>query len=123
MRAPISLIAIAAISFLVGCQLREPAVSRLSVPSLEQCATSGGSIVNAGLVGAPACRITTADAGKLCNDSSECEGRCLVDDWEGDKPPRIGADSKGKCEASNLTFGCFAEIRGGKIGTAFLCVD
>ena len=123
MRAWVSLSAIAAISMLLGCQPRDPATSLLPVPSPEQCAASGGKIEKVGLIGTPACLIPTADAGKSCRDSSECQGRCLVDDWEGDKPPRIGTVSTGLCEASNLTFGCFAEVREGKIGSTFLCVD
>ena len=117
------IIAIAATPLLFGCQPKEPATSTLIVPAVEQCKASGGKIEKVGIVGTPACVIPTADAGKTCSDSSECQGRCLVEDWEGDRPPRIGTQSKGMCEASNLTFGCIAEVRRGRIATAFVCVD
>jgi hypothetical protein len=117
------IVAVAAMSLLFGCQPKEPAASTLSVPPVEQCKASGGTIEKVGMIGTPACVIPTADAGKTCRDSGECQGRCLVKDWKGDHPPRVGTQSKGMCEASNLTFGCFAEIRRGRIATAFLCVD
>ena len=116
-------VAIAAMPFLFGCQPKEPAVAGLTVPTVEQCKASGGKVETVGMVGTPACVIPTADAGKMCSDSSECQGRCLVEDWKGDRPPRVGTQSKGICETSNLTFGCIAEVRRGRIATAFVCVD
>jgi len=117
------IVAIAATPLLFGCQPKEPATSTLIVPAVGQCKASGGKVEKVGMVGTPACVIPAADAGKTCSDSSECQGRCLVEDWEGDRPPPIGTKSKGMCEASNLTFGCIAEVRRGRIATPFVCVD
>jgi hypothetical protein len=76
-----------------------------------------------GLIGSRACVVPTSNGGKRCKDSSECDGRCIVDDWDGDRPPSVGTKVSGTCEASNLTFGCFAEVRRGRIASRFLCVD
>lgn len=123
MRVPAYIVAIAALSTLTGCQSKEPSPSTLTDPHLEQCEASGGTIEKVGMVGMPACVVPTKDAGKPCGDSSECEGRCLVEDWRGEHPPRVGTLSRGTCEASNITNGCFGEVRRGRIATAFLCVD
>ena len=109
--------------FLISCQAPEPTPSALSVPPNESCEMSGGTIEKVGLDGRPACVILTSDGGKACSDSSQCDGRCIVDDWEGDKPPSVGTRSDGMCEAANLTFGCIAEIRRGRIASLFLCYD
>lgn len=106
-----------------GCEPREPAASTLPVPPAGQCTAAGGTIREVGLLGHPACEVPTSDAGKICRDSKDCEGRCLVEDWDGDRPPSVGTPAAGQCEASNLTFGCFAEVRRGRIASLFLCVD
>ena len=123
MRTSAIFLMIVTTAILAGCQPKEPAESALAVPTVGQCEASGGKVTNVGMTGMPACLIPTEDAGKSCRDSSDCEGRCIVDDWEGDKPPRIGTKVAGVCEASNLTFGCFAEVRRGRINSVFLCVD
>ena len=108
---------------LASCQTRDPSPSTLQVPPAEQCEASGGSMQPVGLTRSPACVVPTSDGGKRCKDSSECDGRCIVDDWDGDRPPPVGTKVNGTCEASNLTFGCFAEVRRGRIASHFLCVD
>lgn len=75
-----------------------PMDSMLPVPTVEQCEASNGMIVRAGLLAIPACQILTKDGGKSCRNSSECVGRCLVEEWEGDYPPSIGVQSEGHCE-------------------------
>lgn len=75
-----------------------------------------------GLSGLPACVVPTSDGGKKCRDISDCEGRCINDDFDGDMPP-IGTKTVGTCEASNLSFGCFAEVRRGRIYSNFICFD
>jgi hypothetical protein len=66
--------------------------------------------------------IPYADAGKSCTDKADCLGRCIVRTGEDATAPLSSAVA-GKCEVENPTFGCFAEVREGKIVTPFVCVD
>ena len=108
---------------LSGCQPADPMPSNLAVPSIDQCEIAGGSIEKTGITRTERCLVPTQDAGKICRDSAGCEGRCLVEDWEGEDPPTVGTRAEGRCEASNLTYGCYAEVRSGRIASGFICVD
>ncbi len=123
MRPTASFVFLLLLSLGTGCQPNDPAQSSLIVPPAEQCEAAGGSVELTGLTRSPRCVVPTADAGQVCSDSSDCEGRCLLEDWEGERPPRLGTRATGVCEASNLTYGCFAEVRRGRIASTFLCVD
>ncbi|NBW08560.1 MAG: hypothetical protein EBR82_11095 [Caulobacteraceae bacterium] len=100
-----------------------PGQSKLVTPTLEGCAAAGGTIqTSGGMLPGQMCKVRTPDAGKTCTDNDQCAGRCLY--W--DKTPgvhgREGARVTGQCEPSNGTFGCFAEVRNGRL-TGYLCVD
>ena len=92
-------------------------------PAPAQCKASGGRIEPVGMAGAPACVIPYADAGKPCRDTAQCKGRCLTREPKGSPVPGPGATARGTCEATNRTFGCFAEVRGGRIANGFMCFD
>lgn len=99
-----------------------PSERKLPEVPLEQCTAAGGVVrVAGGLVPAPMCIVQTPDAGKQCTDSSECTGRCTVSD-DGEKDLRQGTRANGRCEASNADFGCYAEVRHGRL-TGTICVD
>lgn len=89
------------------------------------CARQGGAIRRVGMSQSPACVIPHADAGRRCTDGSQCAGRCLLnrDDPANDAqlsvPP---GQSVGRCEASNITFGCLATVDNGQV-SATICVD
>ena len=85
------------------------------------CLAGGGVVRPAGMLGMPRCVTPYADAGKKCQDASDCAGRCLADDSVTDYDAREG-EMIGLCEADDSPFGCFAEITDGKLGAA-LCVD
>ena len=96
--------------------------SGLAYVPVEQCPAAGGTVVvRGGLTPAPICVVRTPDANKRCTDSSQCKGRCIVDD-DGEEGLRRGARATGACEADNATFGCFAEVRRGRL-MGSLCVD
>jgi len=87
----------------------------------EACAAKGGVVRQEGMLGMPRCTITYADAGEICRDASDCEGRCMGNDDVTDYDARPG-EVKGVCEANDSPFGCYAEIRNGT-ADAMLCVD
>lgn len=69
-----------------------------------KCEAGGGKIVN-GIIG-EVCAMPTSDAGKACNDISECEGLCMGD---------------GKCSEWDNNFGCTDVLVEGEKVT--ICID
>ncbi len=61
------------------------------------------------------------DAGEVCADASDCEGRCLGSDDVTDYEAAPG-EAKGVCEADDSPFGCYAEISNGT-PEPMICVD
>lgn len=76
-----------------------------------------------GMMGMYSCVIPYADAGKACQDKSDCQGKCLTHDFGHDfNKSKPEEKVTGQCQKNSSHFGCYAEVRGGKIGPA-LCVD
>ena len=106
-----------------GCapdlSLRHKAVS---AAERADCMAKGGRIEGVGMFGTPSCVIPYADAGKVCSNDRDCQGRCLFD-LDGSGPtPKVGDPLGGACEATNSTFGCFTEVDEGKAKVS-ICVD
>lgn len=80
------------------------------------CKQQGGTWGKVGLAQFLACTIKTADGGKSCTDSSQCERSCLTDSGA------AGQSSTGYCQYSNNRFGCFSEVVKG-VAQPGLCVD
>ena len=74
------------------------------------------------MFGIPACVVPYADAGEACTDSSECEGRCLVDLTNTDANPAVGSSATGICEADTDPCGCWYEVLDGTTQQG-LCAD
>lgn len=91
---------------------------RMNSKEIKHCKKNGGEVQRAGRMGLPHCVITYADAGKACQDSSECTGRCLL--VNSNEP--VGARVTGTCQQNNLRFGCYAVVENGVAGPA-VCVD
>lgn len=87
----------------------------------EACAAAGGDVRMEGMLGLYRCTIPYADAGKVCRDEADCEGRCLGKDGVTDYDAAPG-EAVGACEATDSPFGCYAVIENGAVG-ATLCVD
>jgi len=85
----------------------------------EQCVAKGGTMRPAGRMQTMRCAIPYADAGKTCDDKSDCEGQCLAENAVAETPP---GGITGKCQADNLLFGCLSAINGGRV-TSTICVD
>lgn len=78
-----------------------------------ECLQKGGTWGHWGLLGQIYCQIPAADAGKNCQDGSECSlGKCLTYDQT----------LPGTCQQFKNTFGCFSLVENGQLGPA-LCVD
>jgi hypothetical protein len=85
------------------------------------CAARGGSMQPVGRLQRPTCVVPYADAGKTCSDKADCQGACIA---EGNLEAQ-GATT-GQCQKTNVQFGCYAKIVGGKSSpTAYatICVD
>lgn len=91
-----------------------------SAPTVDAaaCVANGGTVKKVCRMQRPACIFNNPDAGKSCTDSSQCKGRCTIED----ERPEVGAKAIGTCEADNDLCGCSTEIIDGK-ATAGRCVD
>jgi putative hemolysin len=106
-----------ALSLLAACA---PA-TQTSAPTAQSadasCAARGGSMQPVGRLQRPTCVVPYADAGKTCSDKADCQGACIA---EGNLEAQ-GATT-GQCQKTNVQFGCYAKIVGGK-ATGAICVD
>ncbi len=82
------------------------------------CQKQGGSLQKQGMAQCYTCTIEYADAGKVCSDSSECQGACL----NSNKFTPAGKATKGQCAKTNSPFGCYQKIEKGVAKDA-MCVD
>ncbi|MFT3729434.1 MAG: hypothetical protein QM759_16540 [Terricaulis sp.] len=84
------------------------------------CAAAHGAYHQVGLMATWVCVTPMADAGKVCSGRSQCTGQCIYEG--GDRQPAQGAAVQGRCQRTNVQFGCFAAVEGGRAQPA-LCVD
>lgn len=108
-----------------GCASPTPAAvpvpTAAVLPDAAQCAKKGGEIRPVCRRGTPTCVLAYADAGRTCSDSSQCQGRCVVD-RENELPAPAAGKSTGVCEADSDPCGCSAEVIGG-VAQPARCVD
>jgi len=84
------------------------------------CATKGGQWVRDGIFGqAQYCLHSYPDAGKACQSSDDCMGRCLVETNSSGIVPAI--PTAGVCAPDNRVFGCFSFFEHQRIDGA--CID
>lgn len=85
------------------------------------CQEQGGHIKRVGRAQFQKCIIAYADAGKVCQDKSDCQGKCVL------QPNSLQGDYAqdghvyGVCSADNNPFGCYVTINNGK--PRGICVD
>jgi hypothetical protein len=99
-------------------QMRDESLAKIDA---EACREGGGEVQMAGMMGLYRCVTPYADAGKVCRDESDCEGRCLGDDNVTDYTAAPG-EQQGVCEQDDSPFGCYSIVNEGDAG-AMLCVD
>jgi hypothetical protein len=88
-------------------------VAKPSVPQTEaECAARGGTWTTLGLPypGKPkVCHLKAEDSGKVCSDSSECQGSCVAPD-----NVASGTKASGTCSAYVSNFGNVKVVEHGK---------
>lgn len=103
-----------------GCARPEPVADRNNAAEPQSCATRGGVLARRGILQQLICVTPYADAGKKCTDKADCTGRCILDrDLSRHSP---GDTVVGQCQPDNALFGCYAEVRGGRMLQP-ICVD
>lgn len=101
--------------------LEEMRAESLAKIDKEACKAKGGEIHPEGMLGLWRCVVKYYDAGAICSDQKDCQGRCLVAD-DITVPDAPAGEAKGRCEADDSPFGCHAEIKDGVIQQT-ICVD
>jgi hypothetical protein len=101
--------------------------SRLEIPQTQAaCEQAGGRWGPAGRSWRPMCKMPTHDGGRLCGDSTECEGMCLAAPTPEQRElialKRQKLEMLGKCTAYRPMFGCMYIVRQGLVGGR-LCRD
>ena len=87
----------------------KPAVPQTAV----ECAARGGDWTTLGVPypGKPkVCDLKATDSGKVCSDSSECQGSCVAPD-----SVASGAKASGTCSAYVSNFGNVKRVEHGKV--------
>jgi putative hemolysin len=107
------------------CQSPTP----MTVPDNKNgCIAAGGKWGPVGISRHELCNLPTGDGGKICIDSSECNGTCIADEsLTSDQMDQLrdGGSSvrtTGKCTAWRITVGCQAVVNNGET-RGLLCVD
>ncbi len=106
---------------LSGCSSEVRLERGTPTPEVLACARTGGSLEARGKRGLLMCVHPFGDAGKSCRSSSDCQGRCLATGGDNGLP-KVGEAAAGQCQADDRLFGCFAELKDGKVKSS-MCVD
>lgn len=85
----------------------------------EKCKAAGGMWNKVGARPISECNLPTSDSGKICSDSSECQGSCIYDGKVTNRQPVSGT---GKCSSYAITVGCQSLVNQGKI-MPLMCAD
>jgi len=84
----------------------------------KECVAKGGHWGSIVLPGTPPrCDLKATDGGKICNDSSQCQGECMAPEGEPE-----GTPLNGTCSEYILNFGCARRVEHGKVGPE-ICAD
>ena len=95
--------------------MRKVALKELDVYS---CIMEGKAVAAVGMFGTPSCIEIYSDGGKVCTDSSECQGACTSREVL-----ETGAKTTGFCRGNEKdAFGCFNEISNG-VAEHAICHD
>jgi hypothetical protein len=91
----------------------------MSQAERDACTAANGFVDRRGRIQAEVCVTPYADAGKVCTDGDQCEGRCIAEGQAGTPP---GETTEGICQRDDYLFGCYGIVEDGVI-EAGLCVD
>lgn len=93
---------------------------KMTAEQMAQCQNLGGTVAKRGMAQFEYCQITFDDAGKTCQDGSECQsGSCIATR----RGVAVGqANRTGVCTQTNDDFGCRQMISKG-VAQSMLCKD
>ena len=86
---------------------------------IKACTAKGGVFSQQGRLGCYQCVVTYSDAGKACQDSSDCQGKCKN---TGEFVDANAKTQSGQCASDSSPFGCYQTIEEGVTQPA-ICVD
>ena len=87
--------------------------------TVQACTAKGGAFSQQGRLGCYQCVVNYIDAGKACQDSTDCQGKCK------NTGEFIAANVKtqsGQCASDSSGFGCYQTIEKG-VAQPAICVD
>ena len=86
---------------------------------VQACTANGGTITKVGRQQCHQCIVTYNDAGKACQDSTDCQGTCAR---QGEFVAAGTANQVGQCTIDSSPFGCRQLIKKG-VAQSAICVD
>ncbi len=86
---------------------------------IKACTAKGGTFSQQGMLGCYQCVVTYSDAGKACQDSSDCQGKCKN---TGEFVDANAKTQSGQCASDSSPFGCYQTIEEG-VAQPAICVD
>lgn len=86
---------------------------------LQACKAKDGKLSKQGVAGIYMCILSYKDAGKACQDSSDCQGQC---ETKGTYVDYGIANQTGQCSSNSSPFGCMQTIENGVTQPA-ICID
>ena len=86
---------------------------------VQACTAKGGAFSQQGMLGCYQCVVSYADAGKACQDSSDCQGKCKN---TGEFIENGAKNQSGQCASDSSPFGCYQTIEEG-VAQPAICVD
>ena len=87
--------------------------------TVQACTAKGGAFSQQGRLGCYQCVVTYTDAGKACQDSTDCQGKCKN---TGEFIEANAKTQSGQCASDSSAFGCYQTIEKGMAQPA-ICVD
>ena len=86
---------------------------------VQACTAKGGAFSQQGMLGCYQCVVSYTDAGKACQDSSDCQGTCKN---TGEFFDTSASNQSGQCASDSSPFGCYQTIEEG-VAQPAICVD
>ncbi|MBA2057190.1 hypothetical protein H0262_04750 [Psychrobacter cryohalolentis] len=83
------------------------------------CTAKGGAFSQQGRLGCYQCVVNYTDAGKACQDSTDCQGKCKN---TGEFIKGGTKNQSGQCASDSSGFGCYQTIEKG-VAQPAICVD
>lgn len=86
---------------------------------VQACTAKGGAFSQQGMLGCYQCVVSYSDAGKTCQDSTDCQGKCKN---TGEFIENGAKNQSGQCASDSSPFGCYQTIEKG-VAQPAICVD